>query len=201
MRRLPWLTLDGLDMHNMATWPALGKALLGVLLMVLLLVLGYSFYLRDLQARLVLARAGEDELKQVFVSKAHQAARLQPYLEQMGVMQSAFATLLRQLPGDTEMPGLLEDISRAGSGSGLELEEIKLLPEVNQPFYVELPIQISATGAYHDLAAFVSAVSALPRIVTLHDFSIRPLDSSEGPTLRMNILARTYRSADSGQQP
>lgn len=201
MRRLPWLTLDGLDMHNMATWPALGKALLGVLLMVLLLVLGYSFYLRDLQARLVLARAGEDELKQVFVSKAHQAAHLQPYLEQMGVMQSAFATLLRQLPGDTEMPGLLEDISRAGSGSGLELEEIKLLPEVNQPFYVELPIQISARGAYHDLAAFVSAVSALPRIVTLHDFSIRPLDSSEGPTLRMNILARTYRSADSGQQP
>ncbi|QHC99168.1 pilus assembly protein PilP [Pseudomonas sp. S04] len=201
MRRLPWLTLDGLDMHNMATWPALGKALLGVLLMVLLLVLGYSFYLRDLQARLVLARAGEDELKQVFVSKAHQAAHLQPYLEQMRTMQSAFATLLRQLPGDTEMPGLLEDISRAGSGSGLELEEIKLLPEVNQPFYVELPIQISATGAYHDLAAFVSAVSALPRIVTLHDFSIRPLDSSEGPTLRMNILARTYRSADSGQQP
>ncbi|CAI8886450.1 type 4a pilus biogenesis protein PilO [Pseudomonas sp. NPDC087626] len=201
MRRLPWLTLDGLNMHNMATWPALGKALLGVLVMVVLLVLGYSFYLRELQARLVLARAGEAELKQVFVSKAHQAAHLQPHLEQMRTMQSAFATLLRQLPGDTEMPGLLEDISRAGSGSGLELEEIKLLPEVNQPFYVELPIQISARGAYHDLAAFVSAVSALPRIVTLHDFSIRPLDSSEGPTLRMNILARTYRSADSGQQP
>ena len=201
MRRFPWSTLDGLDMHNMATWPALGKTLLGVLVMVVVLVLGYGLHLHELQARLVLARVGEVELKQVFVSKAHQAAHLQPYLEQMRTMESTFATLLRQLPGDSEVPGLLEDISRTGLGSGLEFEEIKLLPEVDQPFYIELPIQISATGSYHDLATFVSAVSALPRIVTLHDFSIRPLDSSEGPTLRMNLLARTYRSADKGQQP
>jgi len=201
MRRLPWSALDGLDVHDMATWPAPGKTLLGVLVMVVVLVMGYAFHLRDLQARLVLARTGEVELKQVFVSKAHQAAHLQSYLEQMRAMESAFATLLRQLPGDSEVPGLLEDISRTGVGTGLELEEIKLLPEVNQPFYIEQPIQISATGAYHDLAAFVSAVSALPRIVTLHDFSIRPLDSSDGPTLRMNILARTYRSADKEPQP
>lgn len=201
MRRLSWSSLDSLDMHNVAAWPVLGKTLLGVLVMVVVLVLGYSFHLRELQARLVFARAGEAELKQVFVSKAHQAAHLQAHLEQMRAMESDFATLLRQLPGDSEVPGLLEDISRTGLGSGLEFEEIKLLPEVDQPFYIELPIQIRATGSYHDLATFVSAVSALPRIVTLHDFSIRPLDSSEGPTLRMNLLARTYRSADKGPQP
>lgn len=201
MRRLSWSSLDGLDMHSMAAWPALGKTLLGVLVMVVVLVLGYSVHLRELQARLVLAHAGEDELRQVFVRKAHQAAHLQAYLEQMRAMESAFATLLRQLPGDSEVPGLLEDISRTGLGSGLEFEEIRLLPEVDQPFYIELPIQISATGAYHELATFVSAVSALPRIVTLHDFSIRPLDASEGAPLRMNILARTYRSADKGQKP
>lgn len=201
MRRFLWSSLDGLDMHNTATWPALGKTLLGVLVMGAVLVLGYSVHLRELQARLVLARAGEVELKQVFVSKAHQAAHLQPHLAQMRAIEDSFALLVRQLPGNSEVPGLLEDISRTGLGSGLEFEEIKLLPEVDQPFYIELPIQISATGGYHDLATFVSAVSALPRIVTLHDFSIRPLDSSDGPTLRMNILARTYRSADKGQHP
>ncbi|WP_339544980.1 type 4a pilus biogenesis protein PilO [Pseudomonas sp. RA_35y_Pfl2_P32] len=201
MRPFPWVTLDGLDMHNMATWPVPGKILVGVLVMMVLLTLGYSLHLRELQERLALARAGEAELKQVFVDKAHQAAHLQPYLEQMRTMEGAFATLLRQLPGDSEVPGLLEDISRTGLGSGLEFEEIRLLPEVNQPFYIELPIQISATGAYHDLATFVSALSALPRIVTLHDFSIRPLDSSDGPTLRMTVLARTYRSANKEPQP
>lgn len=201
MRPFPWVTLDGLDMHNTATWPVPGKILVGVLVMMVLLTLGYSLHLRELQERLALARAREAELKQVFVGKAHQAAHLQPCLEQMRTMEGAFATLLRQLPGDSEVPGLLEDISRTGLGSGLEFEEIRLLPEVNQPFYIELPIQISATGAYHDLATFVSALSALPRIVTLHDFSIRPLDSSDGPTLRMTVQARTYRSANKEPQP
>lgn len=147
MRRFLWSSLDGLDMHNTATWPALGKTLLGVLVMGAVLVLGYSVHLRELQARLVLARAGEVELKQVFVSKAHQAAHLQPHLAQMRAIEDSFALLVRQLPGNSEVPGLLEDISRTGLGSGLEFEEIKLLPEVDQPFYIELPIQISATGA------------------------------------------------------
>ncbi|MNP37430.1 Pilus assembly protein, PilO [compost metagenome] len=101
--------------------------------------------------------------------------------------------LLRQLPSDTEVPGLLEDITRAGLDSGLEFEEIKLLPEVSRPFYIELPIQITVTGGYHDLAMFVSGVARLPRIVTLHDFELAPVNPEGGAKLRMSIQARTYR--------
>jgi len=104
------------------------------------------------------------------------------------------------LPSDTEVPGLLEDITRTGLGSGLEFEEIKLLPEVTQPFYIELPIQITVTGAYHDLATFVSGVAGLPRIVTLHDFDLAPVEEGGGPKLRMSILAKTYRYNDKGLQ-
>jgi type IV pilus assembly protein PilO len=107
---------------------------------------------------------------------------------------------LRQLPSDTEVSGLLEDITRTGLGSGLEFEEIKLMPEVTQPFYIELPIQITVTGAYHDLATFVSGVAGLPRIVTLHDFNIESVAPGSGSKLRMNILARTYRYNDKGLQ-
>ena len=106
---------------------------------------------------------------------------------------------MRQLPGDTEVPGLLEDITRAGLGSGLAFEEIKLLPEVAQPFYIELPIQITVTGGYHELATFVSGVAGLPRIVTLHDFALAPASPQGGPKLRLSILAKTYRYNDKGQ--
>jgi type IV pilus assembly protein PilO len=94
---------------------------------------------------------------------------------------------------------LLEDITRTGLGSGLEFEEIKLLPEVAQPFYIELPIQITVTGDYHDLATFVSGVAGLPRIVTLHDFDLTPVSPGGGPKLRLTILAKTYRYNDKGQ--
>ena len=106
--------------------------------------------------------------------------------------------MLRQLPSDTEVPALLEDITRTGLKSGLEFEQIRLLPENVQQFYVELPIQITVVGSYHDLATFVSSASSLPRIVTLHDFDISRVSPDSGAQLRMNILAKTYRYNDKG---
>ncbi|AZD45904.1 type 4a pilus biogenesis protein PilO [Pseudomonas chlororaphis] len=190
MRRID---LGELDMSNMGTWPALVKGAVAALVMLLVLTLGYNLYLKDLLLQLDQRRADEAVLKQQFASKARLVANLGPYTEQMKAMETAFDLMLRQLPSDTEVPGLLEDISRTGLGSGLEFEEIKLLPEVVQPFYVELPIQITVTGGYHELATFVSGVAGLPRIVTLHDFEIKPVTPEVGSKLRMNILARTYR--------
>jgi type IV pilus assembly protein PilO len=110
----------------------------------------------------------------------------------------SFTGLLRQLPSDTEVPGLLEDVTRTGLNSGLEFQEIKLLPEITQQFYIELPIQISVLGRYEDLATFASAVASLPRIVTLHDFELKSEGVESSSRLRMNVLARTYRYNDKG---
>jgi type IV pilus assembly protein PilO len=192
--------LNDLDTSNMGSWPPAIKALVGVLLMLLVLALGYTFYLSDLQDQLHLKREEELTLKEQFATKARMAANLELYTQQMKEMETSFGVLLRQLPSDTEVPGLLEDITRTGLGSGLEFEEIKLLPEVTQPFYIELPIQITVTGAYHDLATFVSGVAGLPRIVTLHDFNLAPANPEGGPKLRMSILAKTYRYNDNGAQ-
>lgn len=192
--------LSDLDMNNLGSWPAAVKVIAGILLMALVLGGGYYFYLSDMQASLEQQRAQEETLKQQFSTKAFQAANLEAYKAQMEEMEASFGALLRQLPSDTEVPGLLEDITRTGLGSGLEFEEIKLQPEVVQQFYIELPIQIKVVGAYHDLATFVSGVASLPRIVTLHDFEIKPDSKESSSRLRMNILAKTYRYNDKGLQ-
>lgn len=192
------IDLGELDVNNLGSWPAAVKVAAGTLLMALVLALGYFFYIQDLESQLQAAQNNEGTLKEQFTNKAFQAANLQPYKVQMTEMENTFGTLLRQLPSDTEVPGLLEDITRTGLGSGLEFEEIKLLPEAAQQFYIELPIQITVVGAYHDLATFVSGVASLPRIVTLHDFEIKPLEASNPNKLRMSILAKTYRYNDEG---
>jgi len=194
------IDINDLDTNNMGSWPPAIKAVAGALLMVLVLALGYNFYISDLETQLESKREEESTLKEQFASKARMAANLELYTQQMKEMENSFGVLLRQLPSDTEVPGLLEDITRTGLGSGLEFEEIKLLPEVTQPFYIELPIQITVTGAYHDLATFVSGVAGLPRIVTLHDFDIAPANPEGGTKLRMSILAKTYRYNDKGLQ-
>ncbi|MGV8267607.1 type 4a pilus biogenesis protein PilO, partial [Pseudomonas aeruginosa] len=140
----------------------------------------------------------EETLQQQFSTKGFQAGNLEAYEAQMKEMEESFGALLRQLPSDTEVPGLLEDSTRTGLGSGLELEESKLLPEVAQHFYIELPTQISVVGAYHDLATYVSGVSSLPQIVTLHDFEVKPVAPGRTSKLRISILAKTYHYNDKG---
>ncbi|NWL19551.1 type 4a pilus biogenesis protein PilO [Pseudomonas umsongensis] len=192
------IDINDLGTHNMGAWPPAIKVLMGTVVAILVLSIGYKFSTSELKNQLELKREEESTLKEQFASKSHMAANLELYSQQMKEMENSFGVLLRQLPSDTEVPGLLEDITRTGLGSGLEFEEIKLLPEVAQPFYIELPIKITVTGAYHDLATFVSGVAGLPRIVTLHDFDLAPVNPDDGPKLRMSILARTYRYNDKG---
>src|SRR5690606_38748262 len=190
--------LAELDLNNLGSWPAAVKTIACALLLLVALGLGYNFYLKELQGQLEQRRAEEQSLREQFSSKAFLAANLDAYKAQMTEMEDSFGALLRQLPSDTEVPGLLEDITRIGLDSGLEFEEIKLQPEVVQQFYVELPIQISVVGGYHDLATFVSGVASLPRIVTLHDFEIKLAEPESVSKLRMSILAKTYRYNDEG---
>ncbi len=193
------IDVNDLDVNNLGSWPAPIKFITCMVLLVAVLGLGYYFYLGDLQLQLDQERAQEATLKQQFSTKAFQAANLEAYKVQMAEMEESFGALLRQLPSDTEVPGLLEDITRTGLGSGLEFSEIKLQPEVVQQFYIELPIKISVVGSYHDLATFVSGVASLPRIVTLHDFEVKPVTAEAGSSrLAMSILAKTYRYNDKG---
>lgn len=194
------IDFNDLDLNNIGSWPAAVKVIAGAVVLLGVLALGYNFHLKDLQAALESTRAEEVALKEQFTQKAFQAANLQAYKEQMEEMEVSFGALLKQLPSDTEVPGLLEDITRTGLSSGLEFEEIKLLPEAAQQFYIELPIQIRVVGTYHDLATFVSGVASLPRIVTLHDFDVVPASTGIGSSLRMSILAKTYRYNDKGVQ-
>lgn len=195
------IDLNDLDLNNVGSWPAAVKVIAGLILFFGALFLGYNFHLKDLQVQLEGREAEEVTLKEQFSLKAFQAANLDAYKEQMQEMEVSFGALLKQLPSDTEVPGLLEDVTRTGLGSGLEFEEIKLLPEVAQQFYIELPIQIAVVGGYHDLATFVSGVASLPRIVTLHDFELVSSGAESTSKLRMNILAKTYRYNDKGGQP
>lgn len=200
LQSLRKIDVADLDLNNLGSWPTPVKFITGVILLAVVLALGYYLHLQDMQVQLEQQQAQETTLKQQFSSKAFQAANLDAYKKQMSEMETSFGALLRQLPSDTEVPGLLEDITRTGLGSGLEFEEIKLQPEVAQQFYIELPINIKVIGGYHDLATFVSGVSSLPRIVTLHDFEIKPEKDDSTSKLQMNIVAKTYRYNDKGLQ-
>jgi type IV pilus assembly protein PilO len=187
-----------LDFNNAGIWPMPVKVVFLLLVFGLVLGGGYWFFVKDLYTEVERAAEQEQELRQEYERKAYRVANLDRYRQQMVEMEETFGALVRQLPSDTEVPGLLEDITNTALGSGLDLQEFALQDEVEQDFYVELPINIRVRGTYHELATFVSSVAGLPRIVTLHDFSISRSDGND--ELRMQMVAKTYRYRAGGEQ-
>ena len=184
--------LADLDLENIGSWPTALKVILLTFLFVALLVAGFYLHIEELNKGLATVKQEEQTLRVDFEQKAFEAANLEAYKAQLAEMEERFGALVAQLPSETEVPGLLEDITDKGELNGLNIERIDLLDEQEQNFYVELPIAIEAIGSYHDIGAFISGMAGLPRIVTLHDFEII-IDGNGSNMLEMSVNAKTYR--------
>lgn len=184
--------LADLDLENIGSWPAALKVILLTFLFVALLVAGFYLHIEELNKGLATVKQEEQTFRVDFEQKAFEAANLEAYKAQLAEMEERFGALVAQLPSETEVPGLLEDITDKGELNGLNIERIDLLDEQEQNFYVELPIAIEAIGSYHDIGAFISGMAGLPRIVTLHDFEII-IDGNGSNMLEMSVNAKTYR--------
>jgi type IV pilus assembly protein PilO len=195
LRSLREFDVNDINLDNIGTLPVAIKAILCVLLFAVCAHRRLLLPRQEPAAQLARVQDQESTLKQEFEKKAFQVANLDAYRRQMVEMEESFGALISQLPSDTEVPGLLEDITNKGLLNGLSISSIDLQPEISREFYVELPIAIVASGSYHDLGAFVSGMAGLPRIVTLHDFTIRA-SGDNAAALSMNITAKTYRYKD-----
>lgn len=186
-----------LDPNNYGSWPLSVKITCWIFIVFLICAIGYFVVIKPQLDAISGAHAQEQNLLNEFREKDSKLRNLQQYQAQLQEMEANFNQQLEQLPKETEIPGLVEDINVTGVNSGLKFKNIRLEPEVKQEFFVEQPISIEATGDYHAFGSFTSGIAALPRIVTLHDFDISSSIStdkkSEIPQVTYVAKARTYR--------
>jgi type IV pilus assembly protein PilO len=188
--------LRTLDPRDVGRWPLAVRGFFILLLfMVCTAFAWYMFVWNDDRPVLQKAEADELDLRSQFESKQQRAANLDAYKAQLGEMERSFGAMLRQLPGKTEVPNLLVDISQTGLAAGLQEKLFQPAGEQTKGFYAELPIKIRLVGTYHEFGTFVSGIAALPRIVTLHDIQITPVNDKTGgyDNLTMDVTAKTYR--------
>jgi type IV pilus assembly protein PilO len=193
--------LKRLDPKDIGRWP--GPVRAGAIALMFLVLTGlfiYMFPIRNQMPVLEKARADERDLLNTFDEKQRKAANFEAYKTQLKEMERSFGAMLRQLPGRTEVPNLLVDISQTGLAAGLEEKLFQPAGEVRRDFYAELPIKIRLTGSYHEFGNFVSGIAALPRIVTLHDITIGSAGKEAGPDeLTLDVTAKTYRYLDESE--
>jgi len=194
--------LQSLDFNDIGRWPLLFRALFIVLFFVVAVGAGFYFLVyKEQMPRLERAQQEEIELRSSFEQKQKKAANFDAYRAQLDEIERSFGTMLRQLPGKTEIPNLLVDISQTGLAAGLQEELFQPSDEVQKDFYAEKPIKIRLKGSYHEFGKFVSDIAALPRIVTLHNVEITR-ETPQGPAdeLVMNVTAKTYRYLDQDEE-
>jgi len=189
--------LQSLDTSDPGRWPFLFRAVSVLIVFVAVAAFGvYMFVIKSEIPVLQRAELEERELRATFEERQKKTANFDAYRSQLAEIEQSFGAMLRQLPGRTEVPNLLVDISQTGLGAGLEEKLFQPMGEIRRDFYAELPIKIRLTGSYHELGNFVSGIAALPRIVTLHDIGIKPVTADDYDELTLDVTAKTYRYLD-----
>ena len=189
--------LRSLDPRDPGRWPLpVCAGAVAICFLALTLVLTYVFVWDEQRPKLQQSEDTEETLRQEFKTKHAKAVNLEVYKQQLKDIERSFGALLRQLPGKTEVPNLLVDISQTGLAAGLEEKLFQPQGEQKKDFYAELPIRITLTGSYHQFGQFVSGIAALPRIVTLHNIEIRSVNKDAYDQLTLDLTAKTYRYLD-----
>ena len=189
--------LQSLDTSDPGRWPLPFRVAAVVITFVLVAAGGVWFFVVKTDMPILeRAELQERELRATFEQKQRKAANFDAYRAQLAEIERSFGTMLRQLPGRTEVPSLLVDISQTGLGAGLEEKLFQPMGEIQKDFYAELPIRIRLNGSYHELGNFVSGIAALPRIVTLHDIAITRAAPGALDDLTLDVTAKTYRYLD-----
>ena len=145
-RSLREVDFDDLSMENLGTWPTPIKVLVWLLAFAAILAAGYFMVVKAQQELLAQEQTREVDLRKLYERRAEEAANLEAYRVQMAEIEKNFGVLLSQLPEDTEVPGLLDDITYVGTASGLTFELLNWQQEVPKEFYTELPIELEVSG-------------------------------------------------------
>jgi type IV pilus assembly protein PilO len=193
--------IKSLDPNDPGRWPLPVRVGCVALCFVLLAAGSFWYFVwSDQKPKLDAAAAEEQTLRGTFKTKHSKAVNLEVYQQQLADIERSFGALLRQLPGKTEVQSLLIDISQVGVGAGLEEKLFQPASAENaKDFYAELPIKIRLTGTYHQMGEFVSGIAALPRIVTLHDITIKPENKDMYDNLTVELTAKTFRYLDDAE--
>lgn len=180
------------DINASGTWPLPVKALATAIICVIVAAAGVYLFTFDQLDELESLEKKELDLKTDFEGKQKKSANLQDYRDQLAQIETSLAIMIKQMPTQEEVASLLIDISQTGLASGLEFRLFQPGAPIAKDFYSELPIKIQVIGKYEELSLFVSGLAALPRIVTVHDVKIAPVDKQDSGEMIMDATVKTY---------
>ena len=191
---------NNLDFNNLHLLNLPAKLFIALLAVAAILGGGYAGLFKSQLESLEEYEAKETELKNTYKQKSIDAASLDNLKEELAAIRSAFNIMLKQLPTDSEIPNLVQELHQAGSNNGLRLDSVIPQPPVDDGPIQRLPYSISITGNYNQISQFTRDVGSLSRIITLESLKITQSAENGGGAdgkssiLNLSAIATTYKA-------
>jgi type IV pilus assembly protein PilO len=121
-------------------------------------------------------------------------AKNKEFQRMIGELKGQLGQAREQLPGEREIPILLEQIARFGKEAGVEFTSFRPGGEIAKDFYNEVPMALSIRGPFHNIGLFLDKISHYPRIISISNLTMGGANEKEGYLMLMSTCtATTYR--------
>jgi type IV pilus assembly protein PilO len=183
-------TLDIASITDISAWSAAMLRVCSASLVLLVFLLFYVVTISNSLRTWDQVQNHQRNLIEEYGRNADLIAKKSVYEEQMNQLDTTIELLAAAMPSSSEVPEILEDITMAANRFGLVTSMVNPQSVVTSDLYVELPLKITISGSYQQLMGFLSALTQLNRLFSLHDFTVT---ASKAGTLDLVFLAKTYR--------
>ncbi len=161
-----------IDINDPSDWPNWLRYGLMTLVFLIVFFLGFYFLIMPQLATLQQSKANEPVLKQNLTRLIIEVKNLPAYQQQSALILQHLNDLMPQLTTTAGIPAMMETIFLQGNKSAVHFTSFTPATEVPQPNYVEIPIQLSVSGSYRNIAEFISRLTAQPIIIRIVNFSL-----------------------------
>jgi type IV pilus assembly protein PilO len=145
--------------------------------------------------------AQQEQIRQAdrqLAEKQEIAQNLNERRREMDVLEQKLAEALTELPEKKEIDELLSQLNEVGKKSGLEISRVEPGVETPADFFAKIPIRMSVSGNYHEIAMFLQEVSGMRRIVNVSNIRLNnPQVRNDKVILGAEFLATTFRFLES----
>jgi type IV pilus assembly protein PilO len=179
--------------------PLLAKAGIGALFVLLIGVAYFVVFYGDLASSISAEKSRETRLRGELSTARQAEFSYQKDLAELSERQQRQRELVKILPTETEYPQFLSSVQNVANVSGVALTAWSPMPEVPEQFYSRVPMKLSLTGRYHQVAKFFHGVGQLDRVINMENIALTdPKVDGEDTVVKVDALATAFRAKPEG---
>jgi len=136
-------------------------------------------------------------LDKEYIEKTSIANNLNQFRREKELLEQQLNEALAELPEDKKIKDLLQLFQDRAIKAGLKIGNIEPKPPVAERFYAKIPIPMTVTGNYHEIATFFDSLGRMRRIVNVSEVLLdSPKDVNGKIILNGKFLVTAFMFVD-----